>query len=241
MISWYPKVVDEWTTLREVLAGKSIARYGDGELKIMRGGNCVSQLHNEALANEMAYIIARGSTDNLLVGIPTIDDRNPKCENWRKLTPRFAPFLSRERVYHASFITRPDNAPWLGTKEYFDAVESLWKDQNVCFIGNGMRSLTADFLLKTGASKVDWIQCSYRDSYNEIGVLEQRALNSPYSRVLLCVGPTATCLAARLEKAGKHAVDLGHIGMFWRRYGQFVKWVEQREINEQTGVVEPNP
>jgi len=29
--------------------------------------------------------------------------------------------------------------------------------------------------------------------------------------------------------------------MFWRRYGQFGKWKEQREINEKTGEVEPNP
>lgn len=240
MIQWYPKVVGEMQTLERVLAGASIARYGDGELKIMRGGNCVSQAYDPVLANEMANII-RSPRKKLLVGIPTLDDRNPKYEDWKKLSVRFEPFLNREAEYHSSFITRPDNAPWLGTKEFFDKVESLWKGQHVTFIGNGERSLTAKFLEDTGARKVHWIKCSYRDSYVEIGRLEREALDAGNHRVLLCVGPTATCLASRLESWGQHAVDLGHIGMFWRRYGQFEKWVEQREINEKTGVVEPNP
>lgn len=240
MLGWYPKVVDELTTLREVLAGKSIARYGDGELKIMRGGNCVSQKHDAMLANEMALIIAT-PRPNLLVGIPTLDSRNPKHENWRKLAPRFSPYLTRGATYHSSFITRPDNAPWLGTKQFFDDVESLWKDQKVTFVGNGERSLTADFLLKTGAATVNWVKCSYRDSYAEIGRLEREARDCGNHRILLCVGPTATCLASRLESTGHHAIDLGHIGMFWRRYGQFESWVEQREINKDTGKVESNP
>lgn len=237
---WYPEVVDEWSTLQRVLGGASIARYGDGELKIMRGGNCVSQRYHMALAREMENIIS-SPRPKLLVGIPTLDRRNPKYENWKKLAPRFEPFLTRGATYHSSFITRPDNAPWLGTKEFFDAVESLWKNQRVTFIGNGQRSLTPRFLLDTGAKHVHWITSTYRDSYDQIDALEVQALESPYSRVLLCVGPTATCLASRLASQGKHAIDLGHIGMFWRRYGQFDKWVEQREINEKTGVVEPNP
>lgn len=245
MVSWYPEVVDEWTTLRRVLAGASIARYGDGELKIMRGGNCVSQRFDTQLSNEMAKIIARGSTDKLLVGIPTIDSRNPKMENWQKLTSRFGPLLTRGQTYHSSFITRPDNAPWLGTPDYFDAVESLWKGQRVTFVGNGQRSLTAQFLMDTGAEYVNWIKCSYRDSYAEIGKLFEQVMHGgisePTTRVLLCVGPTATCLASRLESVGMHAIDLGHIGMFWRRYGQFGTWKEQREINKDTNQVEPNP
>lgn len=240
MVSWYPEVVDELTTLREVLAGKSIARYGDGELKIMRGGNCVSQSFDALLAAEMMDIIAE-PRKNLLVGIPTLDARNPKYENWRKLAPRFAPYLKRGAMYHSSFITRPDNAPWIGTKQYFDDMESLWKDKHVTFVGNGQRSLTRDFLLKTGALSVSWVECSYRDSYDQIGKLFQHVMARGNQRVLLCVGPTATCLANRLERVGCHAIDLGHIGMFWRRYGQFGKWQEQREINKDTGQVEPNP
>lgn len=240
MISWYPEVVDEWTTLRRVLAGASIARYGDGELKIMRGGNCVSQRFDTQLSNEMAKIIAAPRA-NLLVGIPTIDSRNPKMENWKKLMPRFSPLLTRGATYHSSFITRPDNAPWLGTPDYFDAVETLWKDQIVTFVGNGQRSLTLEFLQKTGAKQVHWVPCSYRDSYAHIEHLQDEVMHAGNHRVLLCVGPTATCLASRLESAGKHAVDLGHIGMFWRRYGQFGTWKEQREISQETNQVEPNP
>lgn len=239
MLAWYPKVLDEGATLERVLAGESIARYGDGELKLMRGHRCVSQVYDSELEDELRKIISRPT--KALVGIPTLNPQSPKFQLWDGMKGKFSPFLSRHKDYGSSFITRPDSAPWLGTKEYFDKIESLWKGEHVTFVGNGVRSLTPKFLLDTGAATVNFVECSYAHSYEQIGYLFKKARAAGRHRVLLCVGPTATCLAERLAVAGHHAIDLGHIGMFWRRYGDFAKWVEQREINKSTGVVEPNP
>lgn len=236
----YPKVTDEHETLRLVLSGRSIARYGDGELKLMYGRRCVSQVVVPGIREELQSIIGASKTA-AMVGIPTIDKRSPKYDLWRGMQVKFEPFLNPNKPYYSSFITRPDSAPWCGDKAYFDAVESLWKGQRVTFIGNGERSLTPRFLRDTGAEHVDWVECSYAHSYTAIDTLQRQALLHPNHRILLCVGPTATCLAERLARAGRHAVDLGHIGMFWRRYGQFEGWQEQREINKETGKVEPNP
>lgn len=240
MYTFYPEVADEEATLKEVLAGRSIARYGDGELKIMEGRRCVSQTFDENLAQELRTICFNANSA-ALVGIPTLNKLSPKFDLWDKMRRRWKPFTNPKKQYYSSFITRPDSAPWLGTKEYFDKIESLWRDQPVTFVGNGVRSLTPKFLMDTGARGVVFVECSYAHSYWQIDDLESRAWRAGNHRVLLCVGPTATCLAERLAKRGLHAVDLGHIGMFWRRYGQFWKWREQREINKDTGVVEPNP
>lgn len=237
---FYPVVRDEWETLGRVLAGTSIARYGDGEMKLMYGKRCVSQVVVDGIAEELQRVIVEPA-DGCIVGIPTVNPESPKYELWKGLRNRFSPFLSKKLVYYSSFITRPDSAPWLGTKEYFDAIESLWKGQRVTFIGNGVRSLTPKFLEDTGAAHVDWVECSYAHSYVAIDSLQRAALAFPNNRILLCVGPTATCLANRLARHGRHAIDLGHIGMFWRRYGEFQRWTEQREINKTTGKVEPNP
>jgi hypothetical protein len=223
-----------------VVTGHSIARYGDGELKIMQGRRCVSQLAIPELTAELQTLI-HSTEPASLVGIPTLDERSPKYENWLKLSHKFLPYLNRRALYYSAFITRPDSAPWLGTKDYFDLLETLWKDQRVTFVGNGVRSLTAKFLMATGAKQVDWVECSYAHSYVDIDKLMKEVLAKKNHRVLLCVGHTATCMAERLAQKGHHAIDMGHIGMFWRRYGDIAHWREQREINIKTGKVEPNP
>jgi hypothetical protein len=47
--STYPTVLSEDETIDLALKGHSLARYGDGEMSIMLGGNCVSQLYDEKL------------------------------------------------------------------------------------------------------------------------------------------------------------------------------------------------
>jgi hypothetical protein len=44
-----------------------------------------------------------------------------------------------------------------------------------------------------------------------------REIGSP-ERVLLCLGPTATVMAVDLCARGIHAVDLGHLGLFYKKH-----------------------
>lgn len=251
----YPHVLSEEQTLDNVIRGASIGRYGDGEMNIARGGNCVSQVRDPGLAQELKLILGgtiNKHATNFIVGIPNLDARSPKILNWKKQAGYFEELVverpPKHFIYGSSFITRPDSAPWIDTKEYFDAVESLWRGQNVILVGNGKRSLTKEFLEETGARGVAWVECPYRDAYASAGSLYLQILNlsrhASIKRVLLCCGPTATILADKLAGAGLHAIDLGHIGMFWRRYADphhpIMKHVEQREINKATGKVEPN-
>lgn len=233
------EMLGERDTLDRIMAGASIARFGDGELKLMMNKGCVSQVARPDLARELFNVLSGDS--KALVGIPTLDKRNPKYESWRKMAHKFEPFLGGTN-YGSAFITRPDNAPWINNKKFFDDIQSLWKDKQVTFVGNGVRSLTAEFLEKTGAKKVDWVLSPYRDAYKSIGQLVYDVGMMGNKVVILCVGATATCMAERLAICGHHAIDLGHIGMFWRAYeeGRF-EFVEQREINALTNKVEPNP
>lgn len=214
----YPQVVDEFDTLALVLEGKSIARFGDGEFNLARGGNCISQRKYPGLQLELQNIL-KSNDPNLLVGIPRLDKRSPKIANWTKCCAHYTEYLSPKKKYYSAFITRPDSAPWIATDEYFAQIERLWRDQEVTFVGNGQRSLTPDFLMETGAKAVHYVECDYAHTYHRINELERACLKPMGTeaprRVLLCAGPSATCLAARLSKKGVHAVDLGHIGMWW--------------------------
>jgi hypothetical protein len=80
----YPNVIDEFETLDLVCRGRSIARYGDGEFNLVRGGNCVSQRLVPGVRAELERIL-RWKDPELLVAIPRLDERSPKNKNWAKL------------------------------------------------------------------------------------------------------------------------------------------------------------
>ena len=210
-------VKGELETLEAVLSGKSIARYGDGELNNLEGKKCVPQLMMPGLAEELREVMT-SKNDACLVGIPYVDSRMPpeKQASWKHYLPRFEPFKRQKKQYYSAFITRPDSAPWIATKEYFDKVNSLWKDKEVTLVWGGYRSLYPDFLRKTGAVKVHSVIVSYEDAYAQIDDIERRVMATGSKTILLCAGPTATCLAHRLSLRGVQAIDLGHIGLFWR-------------------------
>jgi hypothetical protein len=231
----YPKVLGEFETLDLILQGWSIGRLGDGEANLLRGRKNVSQIAVPALTTEMREFVA-APPKGCLVGLPTLDPRCPRLENWKRYEPVFAPFTNSKVKYGSAFITRPDNAPWIDVPEFYDKVESLWRDQEVTLVGNGERSFTKEWLEERGA-RVHWVKCSYRDSYAQIDRLEQECLAAGRRAILAC-GPTATVLAGRLARQKVHTIDLGHLAMLWRRYDN-PKTVK-REINKQTGKLEPN-
>lgn len=237
----YPEVMSEEETLAQILAGKSIARFGDGEFNHVRGKKNVSQVVHEGLTAELVAVLL-SPPKSCLVGIPRLDVRNPKNANWQTYATLYARHLTENVNYASAFISRPDNAPWINTPEFYDGIESLWRGQDVTLVANGERSLKPDFLEATGARSVTFVQCAYRDAYVQIDSIEEECRRVG-QRTLLCAGPTATVLAVRLARRGIHAVDLGHIGMFWRPYAnpKLQNRAEQREINKESGTVEPNP
>lgn len=212
----YPTVRSEEETLREVLAGRSLARYGDGEFRLVGGSDCVSQVTTKELAAELALILK--APGDCLVGIPRLDKRSPKIANWRKYERIYPRYLSDDKIYYSAFISRPDSAPWINTPRFFDDVESLWANQEIALVYGTDRSLSASFPAMRGAAKIHSILCDRRDAYRQIGELTEAVIRTGAKRAILCCGATATCMAWRLAERGIHAVDLGHVGQLWRPY-----------------------
>lgn len=211
----YPSVVDEFETLDLVTKGRSIARYGDGEFNLVRGGNCVSQKLVPGVRAELERIL-RWKNPQLLVAIPRLDARSPKNANWLKLSTAYEPHLNHAKTYHSAFITRPDSAPWIGTEEYFDKVESLWAKRDITMVYGSKRSLSAEFPAMKLAKSITVVETPYSGAYDVIDRIVVDIKRARNRRVLLMCGPTATCIAARLSEMDYHAIDLGHIGMWWR-------------------------
>ncbi len=207
----YPHLVSEWTTLAAMLDGKSMARYGDGEINLCRGGDAKLQKHHPALQARLCAILR--DSGECGVAIPNIRSETPKGPFWTKYLGAVA-LLEPERKYYSSFVTRPDSAPWIDTSEYWAAMQDLWRGYDVTLVRGSQKSLTADDLV--GALSVTEVVAPARQAWSEYPALLER-IGTP-SRALLCLGPTATVLAVDLCAKGVHAIDLGHVGMFLRKH-----------------------
>lgn len=210
------RVISEAETIVRCLT-HSIARFGDGELRLAVGGNAISQHADKRLAAELRTIL-RNDVPGLLVGLPNFE-RTPRQDVWTKYRKgKYAALYASGRQYASSFVTRPDSAPWIDRPEYWAAVRMLWDKKHVVLVAGDRKSITPAML--SSAASVRTITAPPRDAYNDIDRIE-REVGPHADLVILCLGATATVLAYRLHRRGVRALDLGHIGMFIRHAGAY--------------------
>lgn len=210
----YPSVIGESETLDLVLSGRSLSRFGDGELKMAaHDAGIKSQIADMALSRRLRRILI--DSGECLVGIPNIRSDTPKAEHWGKYMG-FAHLLNPQRDYCSAFITRPDSAPWIDTDDYWTRLESLWRGREVTLVRGSTKSLTAELLMESGASSVVEVIAPRQHAYAEYESILER-IGTP-DRALLCLGPSATVMAVDLCAKGVHAIDLGHMGLFYKKH-----------------------
>jgi hypothetical protein len=207
----YPAVLSEQATLDLLSAGRSIARYGDGEFKLCLGHPCISQAWHPALQNRLRSILRKSGV--CLVGIPNLSIK--KKPFWNEYRDRRYVDLLADRAYVSAFITRPDSAPAISTPPYWAQVESLWAGRRVTLVRGSDKSLRPENL--TAAASVTEIRCLRQHTWSTYSDLLARTIESAPEVAILCCGPTATVLAVDICARGIQALDLGHIGMFMRR------------------------
>jgi hypothetical protein len=208
-------VQDEWRTLSELTTnGKSIARFGDGEFKMMDGAGYVREPPNKKLAAELRNIL-RHPHPNCLVAIPTMDPAGAKVRSWLRHRDRFARILRKSHVkdFYSAFISRPDSAQWIRTREFALEFAKLWADKRVAVLcENESGTLRAIDAVKV--TELYHVVCPSHEAYKRIDEFEQEiAKYKPQVAILSC-GMTATCLANRLTKRGIQAIDFGSGGSF---------------------------
>ena len=233
-MKFWPIVLSEDSTLDLVLDGASIARYGDGELKMAsHDAGIKSQCSDAVLSKRLREILI--DSGRCLVGIPNLHSETPKMAFWGKHA-RYSRLLV-DRPYASSFITRPDSAPWINRPKYWAKVESLWRGRAVTLVRGSGKSLTAERLSEWGAGEVTEILAPRQHAWAEYRSLLER-IGTP-ERALLCLGPTATVMAVDLCAKGVHAIDLGHLGMFAKKYhaGEPMEVTDEEKAVDRYGAV----
>ena len=218
----YPRVLSEDETLAQAYS-RSLARFGDGELRIATGKGCSSQEPSEGLTNEFREILAGRS--RALPCLPNIFGGTPRQKSWEPYAhKKYTRWFSRKVIYGSAFITRPDSMPHIDRPDYWDKVRGLWRHKDTVLVRGDEKSLTASMLQE--AARVREVIGPRVHAYQEIDRIEEE-ISLPSGPVILCLGATATALAHRLAQKGVHALDLGHIGMFMRHAGAYVVPLEK--------------
>lgn len=205
----YPRVYDEWRTLCGLLAGSSLARFGDGELKIMYGAGYAREPPNEGLTRELRDTFMRPARGCLL-GVPTMAP-GPKLANWERHAERFAALMwdSSVKEWYSAFISRPDSAPHIRCPRFARAAEALWFRRRATVVCQRHGSMLDLVRLSTSAI---WIECPTHNAYAFIDTLEAAVALTEPEIAILSAGPTATLLANRLARRGIQAIDFGSAG-----------------------------
>ena len=138
-IGAYPEVMSEEVTLELVSKGRSIARYGDGEMNLAMGGSGISQRETSAeMRAELVRILAEPS--DCLVGIPNVFSHTPRKSSWLKYATTHIVKYFPQPKYASSFITRPDSAPWIDTPWFWETMRGLWRNKEVTLVYGGPTS-----------------------------------------------------------------------------------------------------
>lgn len=213
----------------------SLARFGDGEFRLIRKQGINFQKPSAELSQKLLETL-HSNDRMLLVALPdcfgALDKYQPQVADfWRKWLVNkrglIYSYLEMERTYYNSFFTRAympyhkTDAQYLRCQHYFDKIKKIWKGRNVLICeGEGTRFGLLNDLLEN-ANSISRILCPHRnafDRYDEI-LSSFSKINKDWL-ILLALGPTATVLAYDLHNKGFQALDVGHLDI---EYEWFMK------------------
>lgn len=217
------QIADSFTTVRKIVNEKaSIARFGDGELKLLYGQDTDFQKADKRIVKKLREILVK-ETPGLLIGLPY---------PWKHLTPlkyraieywwsylcanfeyKIYPFLFNRHYYDASF-TRfyIDYRSSKHAKRLIPEITKIWDGRNICIIEGEYSRLGVGNNLFNNARSIRRILCPSKNAFSVYDSIIDEATKNPNDTLfLIALGMTATCLAYDLHLLGFQTIDIGHI------------------------------
>ena len=205
------------------LDGYSIARYGDGELRI--ANNTPSdffQKNDKKLAGKLSDI-ASSSDAKVIICFPKplstlkglglnarlfwISNSFWNRKEWRKI-------INLHKKYGNTQITRPymDYRNKGNAQERYDNLKLAWNEKKICIIEGEETHLGEGNNLFKNTKTIKRIIAPAKNAYDDFENILKKALSVDKDYLfLIALGPTATVLSYELAKRGRTAFDVGHI------------------------------
>jgi glycosyltransferase family protein len=228
---WKPKIMTAHETVEFILKNhSSVSRFGDWEIMIMDGQTVGYQKRDIHLAQRMRRVFT-DPADGLLLAIPrpllTTDDMcSREANSWKRHLKRYRlkwfKYLQRNRIYGCAHISRF----YTGYDDISIAdrniaeLRKLWENREVVFIEGQYSRLGVGNECFKNVKSIQRIICPAENAFDHYNEIIAEATKLPHDKLLIiALGPTASCLADDLTRAGYQALDLGHIDVeyeWWR-------------------------
>ncbi len=222
--------VDE--TIDELInTDKSLVRFGDGELLMIRGRDVHFQKANPQLEAELAEIL-KYPYDGLMVSVQDIFSGLklyvPKSiifwkEHLLFYNKYYRKLCNKNRIYAStsfsrSYITIQDKSQ---SVRWFGKIKEIWKDKDVVIVeGAATRNGVGNDLLDTAGS-VKRIICPSKNAYARFDEIRNECYKQSKDVLfLVTLGPAAKQLVRDLYLNGYRAIDIGQLDYEYRLFLQ---------------------
>ncbi len=220
--------VDE--TIDELLhTNKSMVRFGDGEIVMIKGGSLMLQKASPEIARGLAEIL-RYTEEDLIVTIPGVfetlsDHRKASRQFWRDhlffCRKIYEKYCNPNRIYYNTFVSRCyyylEDRDGVGAK--FAKIRKIWENKDIVIVeGERTHNGVGNDLFDTARS-IERIICPPSDAYRAVPAILDACTDYDRDRLfVLSVGVAAKFLAVELFQRGYRALDIGNMDMEYEWY-----------------------
>lgn len=220
--------IDE--TIDELLhTDKSMVRFGDGEIVMIRGVDLMLQQAAPEIGEGLAGILAY-QNDDLMVTIPdifrTLSDHNRASRQFWKdhlLFNRktYERYCNKDRVYGSTFVSRcyyfaKDRS---NCDRWFAKIRKIWENKEIVIIEGTRTHNGVGNDLFDSASGIERIICPPSNAYGALPAILDASLAYDKDRLfLLSVGVAAKFLTVELFQRGYRVLDIGNMDMEYEWY-----------------------
>lgn len=246
-----PTVMGIDETMDYIIDNKiSIARFGDGEIKLLNKTDISFQKSSSELAERLREVLA-ADKEGFLPCILSYFDYDSEItqdtnNHWKKHMNRYRyvwyKYTNPKLQYGNSFISRfyleiEDKST---AAKRFEKLKQFWDNRDIIIIEGEKSRLGVGNDLFDNVKSIKRILCPVDNAYEKYKEILEASIKNSFDNVLfiLAVGPTATVLAYDLFKAGFQALDIGHadIEYEWFKAGATKKQpVTNKYVNEAGG------
>lgn len=229
-------------TIEYIIKNKcSVARYGDGEFKLMLGNADIGfQKRDKNLAENLLRVLDE-KNDGLLICVPSTFNSISGCNefarrfwiDWGKennnqinVVNLLREHCGKRFLFGDTEMTRTyiDWETDERAKKLFPMLRKLWDNEDVLFVEGEQTRLGVGNDLFDNAKSIQRVLAPATNAFFQYDAILETVIHHGEGKlVILALGPTATILANDLHKNGIRAMDLGHIDIEYEWYLRGVK------------------
>lgn len=211
-------------TVGEIVNGRSLIRFGDGEFGIYQGADIHYQPWSEHLLSEFISIKNSYETNAdkcpYLLAVPEkymhcsgleLSKRRVLVSSWSQSRLYFKKNFDRTLTYGDSFLFEKKN------KEIYSRIWLQPNDSRTIIFVHNNGDFALDFA-RTYNRKVIYVGCPSFDAFSAVdrltddivAAVRNNGLSTENVQIVLSAGPAGKVVAFRLSARGYHCIDAGH-------------------------------